>query len=228
MKTSNYIIIFYLVLLFSGVLALFVAARFNPQKNTEIDSFIVGEALNHFSVVVTESETMLIHRYGLQPEIFTSFDEGVPAGIALHEVRNDTLFIFNNPKSKPQFIQVQCPEIKSIIGKGKSKIRIDDYRGDSLTLKLEESELMDISANDENRISVLTLTADLSYVTMGAGIDKLEIDANRSYIKAYNNTIKSVTCSLKNYSRLELHRSSSLDSVNVDSTSFFQAGHVTY
>lgn len=220
MKTSNYITVSYFFILFGGILVLFIAAKLDTKADVEVRSMLGVKELKHFSVVVTEAKEQLILKQSQKQELLTSYNEGDQAVYAPHELRNDTLFILKNPKSDYQFIQVHCSGIKSIVGKEESWIRIDECQGDTLMIKLEKARLFYNPSNALNNVSLLSIYANQSDIQMGIGVKNLIIQSNSTKFNGWNNSFKSVSASLNNYSSLFIGQTKQIN-LEADSTSTY-------
>jgi len=222
MKTSNYISISYLIFLFGGIIVLFSAAKLNPKAGYIVRSFMETKALGSFSVVVAEPGVRLIIKHDSISKILGFHNEGTICKFPPYELRNDTLFFLSYPQPDFQWIQVECNGIKTFLVKENASVRLDEFQGDTLMIKLERATFSCYFDKDEKKNFVLSVISKESQIQLiKPDISKLNIQLNHTIMRAYSNSIGALSGSLKNKSWLRISKLKSVNKANleVDATS---------
>jgi len=226
MKTSNYISISYLILLFGGIIALFSAAKLNPKAGSEIRIFNEAKVLGRFSVAVAEPGVHLIITHDSISRILgPSHKEGTICKFPPYELRNDTLFFLSYLKSDFNTIQVWCNGIKSFHLKENAEVTLDGFQGDSLMVKLERAtfncDFNNFSNGRENNF-VLTVVSKESLIYLRRpNVKKLNVELDHSIMRTYDIIIDTLSGNLKNKSWLGNFDSRKVkkENLEVDATS---------
>ena len=220
MKTSNYIIISFFIFLFGGVFVLFLAAKVHERHGNEIHMEGKEKVLEPFSTLVAEPGAKLFLRIGDHPKMLCSYEKPDTCNFPPFEVRNDTLFVFYNPRiSKDLNINVYGKGIKAIVGKKDSYINLQEFWADSLIIKLNYAKLDAFFDKTKNLTATFSILAEESTMNLtNANIERIDIQLSKSKIQAWNNSISSLYGTLKNHSHIQVKVMEKVN-VEVDSTS---------
>lgn len=190
MKTSNKIFLSFLILLFSGIIALYVGSKYYYEN---LKFLIKVKKTASFSVVVAEPGAVLVLKNGNEFKVSQSYKKGSVPDFAAFEVRNDTLFM-SAVQSKTDgkwFIvpEVYCKNVKSIIAKEKTNVNLKGYQTDSLCIKLYKSDFF-WTLKKTNFVSI---NATDSYLHLYEGnIHKMNVDLDKTVLslQSKNKTIE--------------------------------------
>ena len=222
MKISNYISISYLIFLFGGIIVLFSAAKLDPKADIKVRSFLETKALGSFSVVVAEPGVRLIIKHDSISKILGFYNEDTICKFPPYELRNDTLFFLSYPKPDFQWIQIGCNGIKSFLVKENANVRLDEFQGDTLMIKLERATFYCNFDKDEKKnfvVSVISKESQIQFIK--PDISKLNIQLNHTIMRAFFNSVDTLSGNLKNKSWLRVGNLKSVNKANleVDATS---------
>jgi hypothetical protein len=222
MKTSNYIVLSFFTCLFGGIFVLFLAAKIDPRSNLKQEFVTDEKPLDNFSVVVAGPGANICVKSGDVSKIGLYYLKKDTCSLPAYTVRNDTLFVQSNPpKNKHWATNVICRQVTSVEGKAKSQISLEQFRGDSLLVRLNNSEFSCHLGKDSARFS-LQLIASHSYVNIGkAHMNNLDLNFTNSKMDAWQNHIKTLSGKLDDNSSISLGR---VDKINLeaDSTSNYR------
>lgn len=204
MKTSNYITLAFFTFLFGGILVLFVAARIQHGDNPGNAWISKENKLEPFSVVVAEPGSACTLKMG-DPKIVSSSAEDT-CFLPRYEVRNDTLILFSYTDEKVnQHIDVYGQNIHEIQGKENSDISMQGVQDSSLLINLVNARFS--YNHDPNALkgSNVKLLASNSYVNIqSANFHKFDIQLDQTKIDGWDNSIGSISGSLKNNSEINV------------------------
>lgn len=219
MKTSNYIIIAFFVFLFGSVFVLFLTSKSHYNKG----GLYTGEKkLEPFSVVVAEPGAAFHLRNGEYPRMLGFYEKPDTCKFLKYGIRNDTLFVFADPGSnKPRFPhEIYGRNIKSIVAKENSNVSLQQFQADTLAVSVDHATLE--AFFDKTQTSSLSIVAEKSKVNLsGAQIDNLNIQLNNTKMQTWNNSIVSLSGSLKNDSYVTFQELGKI-TIEVDQTSAYQ------
>lgn len=166
MKTSNIILISFLIFLFSGIIALYLGSKYYANPNNNPANFVDQKTiLSPFSVVVAEPGAIFYLSSGKENKITQSYLQGTVPDIGSFLVRNDTLFITLVKLKKGQvrhtsnLTHISCINVKSIVTKEYSEVRMEKFKADTLSVimiksnldwRFEKSTHLSIEAKDSN------------------------------------------------------------------------------
>lgn len=221
MKTSNYIIIAFFIFLLTCTFVLFLDAKMN-FKNRQVG--LHEKRLEPFSVVVAESGAEFNIRKGEYPRMLSYYDKPDTCSFPEYGIRNDTLFVFTSKeKKKPnKWNEIYGRNIKCIVAKVNSNVRLQQFMADTLVIKLEYAVFDANFDNAKNRTLQLCMIANNSNINLhGAHIDHLNVQLNKTNMNSWNNSIVQLSGSLTNQSRLSLGAIQKI-SLDVDLTSAYQ------
>jgi hypothetical protein len=221
MKTSNYIFIAFFVFLITCTFVLYLDAKMN-FKNRQVG--LQQKRLEPFSVVVAESGAEFNIRKGEYPRMLSYYDKPDTCSFPEYGIRNDTLFVFaSKEKKKPnKWNEIYGRNIKCIVAKVNSNVRLQQFMADTLAIKLDNAVFDANFDNAKNRTLQLTMIANNSKINLhGANIDHLNIQLNKTNMNSWNNSIVQLSGSITNQSRLSLGSIQKI-SLDVDSTSAYQ------
>jgi len=222
MKTSNYITISFFVFLFGGIFVLFLAAKIDPRGSYHYERITQEKVLDNFSVVVAESGSNIKLSTAESSKMVLNYSKEDTCNFPAFRVQNDTLFVSSNPP-KNQYYQTEilCKQIKSIEGKEKSQITLEQILSDTLLIKLNNSDFRYFPGKNSTDISV-NLIASGSIVKIGdATINNLNMTLNQTKMEAWNSHIKNLSGKLNDKTSLSLGQ---IDKINIeaDSTSTYR------
>jgi len=219
MKTSNYIIMAFLIFLFGGILTLFVSAKLDPRAGQNQKFETLEKPLDPFSVIVAEPGASFQIKTGETTRLSTNYQKGEEAILPSYVVRNDTLFVSAFPKSEKRTnLEVCYTKIRSIEGKANSEITAHQISGDSLTIKLNDAHFRHYSRTKTSN-AALQIIANNSNVQLGdISIENLDIQLNKTEMNVWNSSIVNLSGTLTESSSLSMGQISKIN-VEVDSSS---------
>ncbi len=231
MKTSNKILISFIIFLFGGITALFIGSKYYGNVYDAANFVDKKTMLSPFSVVVAEEGSAFYLNSGNENSITNSHSKDSLPNSDFFKVRNDTLFIssFNFPlkleRGQVELTHISCVKIKSIVIKKYSEVRMEKFQADTLAIVMNNSYL---DWRFEN-IAHLSIQAQDSEIYLeGEKLKKLAIKLNKTRL---NTSIKQRTDvlsgSLINASDLRFSMSNTV-SLNADQTSnydFYNLGN---
>ncbi len=225
MKTSNYIIIAFFVFLFGGVFVLFLSSKIH-QGDSDRGLYSEEKKLESFSVVVAEPGANFHLRNGENPRMLCSYELPDTCSFPEYGIRNDTLFVFARKKNiKPGYgnkIDIYGKNIKSIIAKENSYMSLQQFAADTLYMRLNNAKLdafFDKTKSTTALFSIQAVESDISLT--GAIIGSIDIQLNKTKMQTWNNSIGSLSGSLKNDSHVTFGWLNKI-SLDIDSTSAYQ------
>lgn len=220
MKTSNYIIIAFFTFLFGGAFVLFVGAKLQKTRIGYADNWISEEKkLEPFSVVVAEPGADFNLRTAENPRILISFQKSDSCKFPPINIKNDTLFLkVDSSKNKHD---VSCiiytKDLNYIIAREGSYLKLDDFAADTLIIKITKAKLEMYFDKSKGQTALLSILADESEMNLSfANVKKMDVHINKSQLHAWNNSIESISGTLKNLSGMQ---ATVLKKVNVESDS---------
>lgn len=213
MKTSNKILIAFLILLFSGITALYVGSKYNSGYYDTENFETQEKPLPNFSVIVAEPDTKFQLMSGKENKITHRFLKETYPDIGTCRVQNDTLIISciqlkkNQVRHTNNTTTIFCKNVKSIIAKKNSNIKLEKFNTKTLTISTNKSFL---EWKFENIASV-SIQAKDSYINLeGEKLEKLALKLDKSQIHStINERTTSVSGSLINSSDLRYKMSHS-------------------
>lgn len=222
MKTSNYITISFFVFLFGGIFVLFLAAKIDPRGSYHHGRSTQEKALDNFSVVVAESDANIRLSSGESSKMVLNYSKEDSCSFPTYRVKDDTLFVDSNPpRNKYYQTEILCKQINSIEGKAKSKINVEEFKFDSLLVRLNKTDFRYIGVKNSVGFS-LKLIANDSYVNIGgAAINNLDMNINHTQMDGWGNRIKNLSGKLNEKSRVSMDKIGKI-SLESDSTSSYR------
>lgn len=194
MKTSNYILISFLIVFIGGNFISHLAAKNNitvlvkPNNKT-----LVPQKTGAFSVVVAEpSVHVKFIGAGDENSIFTVNRHGENYIPSEYLVRNDTLFVSakKNDSDDIDVNFIRAKFLKSVVGKENSNITIGVISDEHLLIKLDHAKLMIGARNSSYLVGVGSIAvqaneSDIRYEDFG--LQKLDLNLIHSnFISGYN------------------------------------------
>ncbi len=226
MKTSNIIATIYLTLVFSGVLALYVAARDHDITGDENHKKIVLPA---FSVIVGNPGSEFSIEECDTISVTLSWSKNQKMSPMPCVVRNDTLFMTGRQSMFKHSFEIRCNKVHTIIAGAKSIINVRNFNPKSLTLLANGGEInfwrgRNYWYDGTRVIGQLSVVAkDSGFVDLGnIKVQCLKVDISRSKLESSSIKTKSIDATIRNNSKIDFHYSI-VDNMQVstDSTSFF-------
>ncbi|MDR2628061.1 MAG: hypothetical protein LBC40_08530 [Dysgonamonadaceae bacterium] len=190
MKTSNYIVIAFVVFIIGGILVLFITDK-NHEEKCLSDTY----PLDGFSVIVAEPGARFQVRNEAKDfiELCAMGEKKVP--VDLYRIDNDTLFLSSNSIAW-KTVTVFCSGLSSINAKDSSRVLLKDFRSGNLHIEadrahvsIEYSHLPDVSiiAGNESHIKIQNTKASST-----------DIHGNHSFVYLYSSAIDSLSVTLMN------------------------------
>lgn len=232
MKTSNKIFISFLIFIFTGITALYIGSKYYGNLYNDRTNFVDKKTmLSPFSVIVAESGAVFHLYSGKENEITQSHLKGTVPDFGSFVVRNDTLFIASVKLKKGQvkltsnLTNVSCVKVKSIITKDYSKVRMEKFQADTLSVTMNKSNLDWRFGN----ITHLSIQAKDSEIYLeGEKLGKLAIKLDKTRINTYiKKRIDVLSGSLINASDLRFSMSGTvtLDADQTSNYDFYNLGN---
>lgn len=223
MKTSNYIIIAFLVFLFGVVFVLFLTAKIH-QSGSNVGLYSEEKKLEPFSVVVAEPGASFYLRNGEYPRMCCMYQKPDTCAFLKYGIRNDTLFVFAATGSnKPAFLhEIYGKNIKGIVAKENSYMNLQQFAADTLFVSLNNAKLEAFFDQTKGTTALFSVQALRSDITLtGANIGRVDIQLNKTKMHTWNNSIDNLSGSLKNESHVTFGRLNKI-SLDVDPSSAYQ------
>jgi len=220
MKTSNYILISFFVFLFGGVFVLFLSAKIH-QGGSDRGVYSEEKKLEHFSVVVAEPGAEFYLRNAENPRMLSFYEKPDTSNFLPFGIRNDTLFVFaNSGSNKPRLLhEIYGRGIKCIVAKDKSYISLQEFRADTLIVKLNNAVLDAFFDKTKNQTSLLSLKSVGSKINLaGIHAGNLDVQLNGTELNAWDNSIVSLCGTLTNHSKISFWKLGKIN-LEADSTS---------
>lgn len=185
MKTSNIILLSFLIFLFGGMTVFSIDSKYHDMDKKFLNS---EKKLAPFSVIVAEGGAKFNLKNGNENKISQAYLEGTVPNIDFFAVRNDTLFISSeipkNGKMKhtDNVTEIFCLNTKSIVAKENSDIQIKEFQKDTLNItmkktilncKLKKLTYLSVSAIESN----ITLNCE-NIKNIDLKMDKTSLDLN--------------------------------------------------
>ena len=223
MKASKFISISYLIFLFGGIFVLFLAAKIHSNHENAVNWTWQEKALKSFSVVEAGPGAEFTLKDAQNPRIGLSFQKGDTCLFPSYGIRNDTLFVYSySGKVKPKTLTVFGSGIKTIVGKEYSTIRLEQFRDDTLVVKLDKAKFQYFPNNANlNRFS-MTILASKSNINIGAAnFNTLEVNLKVSQLTGRTMSVHSLSGVLNDHSSLVMGHTNKIR-LDADSTSNYQ------
>jgi len=223
MKTSNKILLSFLIFLFSGIIALYVGSRYYVEYYDTHNFVEQVKPLPPFSVVVAEPEAQIQLRNGSERKIVQSFFKTKQPRFSSFVVRNDTLFVFGvkqdrNKLPRAQFIaNVYCENIKDFVAKEKSVVFLSDYQVDSIFVKMDNADLA-CQNNNSIFIKIIAKNSRANFDCQKLNSMKVELDKTYLDVKS-KNRVNNISGTLKNDSDVKLNLNAKVN-LDVDRSSY--------
>lgn len=224
MKTSNIILISFLVFLFGGITLLFIGSKYYNGINDATNISQQEKTLAPFSVVVAEPGAIFDLRNAKENKIIQPYRKDSIANFPPYILRNDTLFIslgkkINDlPKNYRVATAVYCTNIKSIVIKKNSDINMKDFKVDTLNINVNKSKL-DLRFDNISYISLQAKDSDV-YIE-GQKLEKLVVNLDKTKLSTpVKKRIDYLSGSLKNTSDCTFYLSNKII-LDVDKTSTY-------
>jgi hypothetical protein len=237
MKTSNYIFSVFLIFLFGGILLLFIGAKFYKGVVNEDNSLTQEKPLNTFSVVVAETEAYFILKNGAQNKISQRYLKDLAPNFAPFTVRNDTLFVYSVKKEDSNkqehskggyFIivpEISCQNVKSIVAKENSTVRMYNFQADTLRVDLNGTKL---NSNFKKIASIFIEAKNSDINFEGENLEKLAVKLDKTQLRVRaKKRINNLSGSLKNQSDCSFSLSKNIN-LDADQTSVYSFYNIVY
>lgn len=220
MKTSNYITLAFFTFLFGGIFVLFVGARIQYDGPNRAEMISKEKSIEPFSVVVAESGTVFTLKIGDPKIVSSSYAD--TCFLPRYEVRNDTLILFPFTDGKTnQHLEVYCKSIHEIQGKENSDIRMHGVQDSSLLVSLDKARFSYNHDQNSRLGSTVKLQASSSTVDIhSASFGRLDVQLNQTNVRAWDNSIESISGTMKNNSEINIQVLKSIN-LEADSTSTY-------
>jgi len=223
MKTSNKILLSFLIFIFSGIILLYAGSKYFTEFYNTKDLTHQKKPLLPFSVIVAEPGAIFSIKNGKENFISHTYKKGTVPNID-YAVRNDTLFItFVKPKQDQvkqtnNLTYIYCTNIKSIIAKENSDIYLDKFETDSLSIKMNKSKL---NWGFDKLISLRVQAKDADIYLHGKNLEKANIQLDKTQLRIATQTrINKISGILTNDSDSELSYTNHVH-IDTDQTSTY-------
>lgn len=223
MKTSNKILLSFLIFLFSGIILLYAGSKYYSDFYNTKDLEHQEKPLSPFSVIVAEPGAIFSLKNGKENIISHTYKKGTVPNID-YAVRNDTLFI-TSIKSKEDQVKhtsnttnIYCTNIKSIVAKENSDINLDKFETDSLAIKMNKSRL---NWKFDKLISLSVQAKDSDIYLHGKNLEKANVQLDKTQLRIATKTrINKISGILTNDSDSELSYTNHVH-IDTDQTSSY-------
>lgn len=221
MKTSNYILIAFFVFLITCTFVLFLDAKmYNKDRQIGLQE----KRLEPFSVVVAEEGAEFNIRNGEYPRMTCYYDKPDTCTFPEYGIRNDTLFVFAcKEKKKPgRWHEIHGRNIKSIVAKVNSIVKLQQFTADSLDVKLDYAIFEAHFDQTKGSTAQLSIIASNAKINLSRAVfENLNVRLNKTNMNSWDNSIVHLSGSLVNQSKLSIGAIQKI-SLDVDSTSTYQ------
>lgn len=222
MKTSNIIFFSFLIFLFGGITLLFIGSKYYKGIYDKSNFAIQEKKTAPFSAVVAEQGANFYLKNGKEHKIIQDYLKGAVPNFAPFLVRNDTLFVYSVKKEQSKeshFIivpEVFCVNVKSIVAKENSEVRMEKFQADTLSISMNKSNL-NWKFNTVTQVSIQAKDSDI-YLE-GENLEKITMELDKTKLRvAAKKRMNYLLGSLKNDSRCDFSLSNSVH-LDVDKTS---------
>jgi hypothetical protein len=222
MKTSNYITLSFFVFLFGGIFVLFLAAKIDPRGSYHHGKSTQEKVLDDFLVVVAESGANIRLSSGESSKMVLNYSKEDSCSFPAFRVKDDTLFVGSNPpRNKYYRTEILCKQINSIEGKAKSQINVEEFRCDSLLVRLNKTDFRYLGVKNSVGFSLKLIAID-SYINVGsATFSNLDMSLNHTQMDGWGNRIHNLSGKLNEKSRVSMDKIGKI-SLESDSTSSYR------
>lgn len=201
---------------------LFVAAKFHQKNNNDGQYRGEEKKLEPFSVIVAEPGAHFQISTAENPRILSLYQLPDSCKFPPFGIKNDTLFIFNDPtKDKHQNV-IYCKDIKCIVAKEHTNLDLRDFiitGEDTLIVKLNRAKVNLFLHDVKNPKGELHLQAQESEIYInGTHLKTMDVNSENSKIYTWNSSIEHLSGTIKNYSEIKATVMKKIN-VAVDSTS---------
>jgi hypothetical protein len=222
MKTSTILLLSFFTILFYVITTSF----FSMNKRVNSTNFSNKEAtLQPFSVIVAEPQSFFLIQNGRENKIVQSYRKETAPNFAPFVVRNDTLFISamnQKLREKEYFIlpKIYCTQLKSIVGKKDSQIRMDAFKASSLQITMNNASF-EAWKSSFNAVSLQAVDSYIRLEGPQLGILKFEFQKSTLDIDV-KKQMMSLSGSLKNKSEGNFTLSSASVQLSADKSSNYR------
>lgn len=220
MRTSNYILISFLILFFGGILLLFVGVK-NHETNYKKNIVIKENSLEPFSVIVAEEGSYIEIKNGVQNKIIQKYHREFDSVLAPFTIRKDTLFIYSERNSalkdyrSRMLSEIYCKNLKYIIAKEKANIHLNAFQSDSIQLMMDKARLDGMVT----KIPFVRINAKGSFIRFeGGNIQTFHVVLDSTELQSTLSKIQTLKGVIKNKSHISSPISKHVD-LNMDASS---------
>jgi len=226
MKTSNKIIIAFVLFILSGMIILFADSKKHHQQMKDIYSY-KEFPLPAFSVVVAHKGSDL-HLDQLDTRsIKVQYDKSKPTPSKLYEVVNDTLHVYSGLR-----LFVTCENITALIGNKPFWVGVNNFTPDSLTIQMNGGALFvncfgyAERKGEHKQVNLSLQATDSAYVELRKiDLRNFTVESNNAEVNAYCKA-KNAAVKLENHAQVFSYDNFDKLAVEKDTTSRFKSNYV--
>ena len=205
MKTSNAILLSFLIFIFAGITLIFITSKYCKGYYDESNYTTQEKPIPSFSVIVAEPSASFTLQNGKINTITIRHRKDTVAHFAPFTVRNDTLFISSDKKGKfnenRQMITptIFCKNVKQIVAKEKANVNMQEFKTDTLGITMNKAILNWWGIDQVDFVCLNTKSSNVNFTIKN--LKKIDFQLDETALSITNETgIKSVSGSLKNKS----------------------------
>ncbi len=226
MKTSNYIILFFVVFLVGSTVLLFWSGKALLWEKAPEEYHSKNEVLGEFSTVVAEKYVKLQIRNGASNQLivnYSSLDSGLV--MPTWNVKNDTLFLAQPEREvRGMPLELVVNDIQNLRVNQNSEVSLIDFESDSVVVSLTDSWLYMRSEYTTPKLGHLAiLGSSNSHIQFNnQKIDRLNFDLNQTEIRIFETEIGELGGTLTNGAHLDGYSPIRKISLSVDERSHYR------
>ncbi|MHA7110592.1 hypothetical protein ACRTDU_10730 [Sunxiuqinia elliptica] len=226
MKTSNYIILFFVVFLVGSTVLLFWSGKALLWEKAPEEYHSKNEALGEFSTVVAEKYVKLQIRNGASNQLtvnYSSLDSGLV--MPTWNVKNDTLFLAQPEREvRGMPLELVVSDIQNLKVDQESEVSLIDFESDSVVVSLTDSWLYMRSEYTTPKLGHLAIlgTSNSHIQFNNQKIDRLNFDLNQTEIRIFETEIGVLEGTLTNRAHLDGYSPIRKISLSVDERSHYR------
>lgn len=222
MKTSNIIITSFFIFLFSVIILLYIGSKYYKSYDDPSNFAMKQKKLPYFSVVVAEPGVTFNLINGKENRIVQNYLKGTAPHVTSSIVRNDTLFVSSllkkgGLKHTKNVTEIFYTNMKSILAKENSDIRILGFSADTLNITVKKSRL---NWSEFKKVALVSVDAtDSDIFIEGKNLENVIVKLDKAHLDITSKeNIKSTSGNIKNISTLDCSGSAKVN-LDADKTS---------
>lgn len=203
MKTSNIIIIAFVVFILGSTIFLFADSK-NHKNETRSDAVLKSSPLQNFSVVVAEESSDIHLNQATTNSIAVELLKDKVQNKQMYKLQNDTLYVYGGLRTF-----VDCKKLKSIIVNKAFWVGLNGFNQDSLNVNARGGRIVFESSDVKMNIGSMHLNAiDSASVEMyhNLRVGDLRVDATDNVNLSFLGMYKSADVRIKEMTELTFNR----------------------